>query len=414
MRYITVVLIVILLFVSCGKVAVETEFDFTVDWRDIQIGLMLSAFGQWDTGRTDQFDYYINNLSMLTNRILTAEDRVGLYDSIDLVGNAIPDNSYASLLSTVEETFDTLKDKIIETIDHKTDMLDTSRLQDRMSVIMNKLRVKKGFKNIIIQIDPSLSPGLTRAVVKGSEAKLFLHPQITYESFEQAFIVALLESVADREEFNLEQIDKLTNRYGGALSGWEQFLSDFSYSLHLWCGTSLEPDMMTYLVYSSVEFNHIFSAQLSHWAGNYIQFKDMNLTELVPYGFEDASNPIYERLLTRLVNPARLGITLDSGRIDSLEISGFASGSPASKSGLMIGDIIYKMDTEHIGSRWMLKRKLYDKDPNSYVILKVKRSKDLPTDGATSVIPLEDDPQYNIVSFQFLMSSMENLPEGVY
>ncbi len=415
MKYLAILIATCLLFVSCGTTPVtDTKIELIPDWNDLQVGLLLASYGQWDTGRLESFEYYVQNLGVVTNQVLYAKDRNDLYSSIDSVGNPVPDSNFASLLNTTGETFKMFKDKMISTATHQLEMFDEKRIKERISSLMNRLRVKNSFETINIQVDPSLSPGLTRAIVDGKNAKLFVHPQITYESFDQAFIVALLERVSDEEDFDLTQINKLTKQYGGSLTGWEQFLSDFAYALQLWCGAELDIDMMTYLNYSSVKFDHIFSAQLSHWSGNYMQFLEMNLRELVPNAVDDASNPIYERLLARLVDPARLGIVLDSDDSNSLIISGFVAGTPAETSGLLIGDKIHKLDTEEIKQRWTLESKLYDKDPNSYVILKVLRKPDLPTDGALSVIQDEFIPDYSIVSFQFLVVRAANLPEGVY
>ncbi len=408
-------LIMVFLFAGCSGATrpIDTEVTLDPDWNDLKVGLLLASYGGWDTGRLESFEYYVRNLGVITNQVLYSTDRSDLTNSIDIVGNPVPDSRFESLLNLTDETLDMFRDKAIATSQHSLELLDADNIKTRITKLNDKLRVKNNFERINIQIDPSLAPGLTRVSVDGNSAEIFIHTEVTYEYVEQGYIAALLMRESKKEDFDLTQIEKLTKQYGTALSGWEQFLSDFAYALQLWCGAELDPDMMTYLVYSSVKFNHIFSAQLSHWAGNFMQFKDMSLKELVPYGIEDASNPIYERLLVRLVDPARIGIVIDD-ESENLIISGFVKETPAEISGLMVGDQIVRLDTEDINQRWMLERKLYDKDPNSYVILKVRRDVNLPTDGAVSILVDERDPDFNLLSFQFLLSRAENLPEGVY
>ncbi|MCK5744092.1 MAG: hypothetical protein KAH30_05085, partial [Caldisericia bacterium] len=219
MKYLAILIIITSLLVSCGTTPVaDTTIELVPDWNDLQVGLLLASYGQWDTGRLESFEYYVQNLGVVTNQVLYAKDREDLYGSIDSVGSPVPDSRFASLLNTTGETFKMFKDKMISTATHQLDMFDEKRIKERISSLMSRLRVKNSFETINIQVDPSLSPGLTRAEIDGKNVKLFLHPQVTYESFDQAFIVALLERVSDEEDFDLTQINKLTKQYGGSLT----------------------------------------------------------------------------------------------------------------------------------------------------------------------------------------------------
>ncbi|HOO96994.1 MAG TPA: PDZ domain-containing protein [Caldisericia bacterium] len=414
-RFMALVLAVLFL-VSCGGQSggdVKTIISKNVNWQELKAFTIMAALGDWDKGRLEQYQYAIDLVRQTTNQTLEPDDFLPLCESIDAVGNPVVDSQFESLVITAEELLDPLSDNLMSLTRERLDLLDDATLSERSDNVCEKLRIDEPFVTVVIGIDPSLAPGLCRVNVGESDARLYIHPDVSYDTFEHALIAAYIEREMPKGELESKQIDSMTLKYGTCLTGREQFVSDFAYSLQLWIGGEIEPDLMTYLVYSSVKYNHVFSAQLSHWSGNFMQFKDMTLEELVPYGIEDASKPIYEKLLKRLVDPARLGIVLGDS-VDGVVISELVKDSPAQFAGVLPGDVIVKLDTEDISSRWMLERKLYDKDPDSYIILKVKRDADKPTDGAIDVVLSEVEPNKNIVAFQFLVTKKSNLPDGVY
>ncbi|MEZ4812657.1 MAG: hypothetical protein R2883_04100 [Caldisericia bacterium] len=187
-------LIIVFLFAGCsGAVGpIDTEVTLQPDWNDLKVGLLLASYGGWDTGRLESFEYYVRNLGVITNQVLYSTDRADLIDSIDVVGNPVPDSKFESLLNLTDETLDMFKDKAISTSQHSLDLLDADNIKTRISKLNDKLRVKNNFKKINIQIDPSLAPGLTRVTVDGNTAEIFIHTEVTYEYVEQGYIAALL------------------------------------------------------------------------------------------------------------------------------------------------------------------------------------------------------------------------------
>lgn len=406
----------LVLLASCGgqgDTDAKILISKSVSWQELKSFVIMAALGDWDKGRIEQYQYAIDLVKQTTNQTLEPSDFTPLCESVDAASNPVVGSKFESLVVTAQEMLNPLSDNLVSLTKDRLDLLSDASLLERCNNINEKLRIIKPFEVVTVGIDPSLAPGLCRVRVSDSDARLYIHPEVSYDSFEHALIAAYIEREMPEGEFRSNQIDLMTKKFGTCLTGHEQFVNDFAYSLQLWIGGEIEPDLMTYLVYSSVKFNHVFSAQLSHWAGNYMQFAEMTLEELVPYGIDDASNPLYERLLKKLVDPARLGVVVDDS-IGEVVISDLAKDSPARIAGILPGDVIEELDTEHIKSRWMLERKLYDKDPDSYIILKVKRDADKPTDGAIDVVQSEDEPNKNIVAFQFLLTKKSNLPDGVY
>ncbi len=287
---------------------------------------------------------------------------------------------------------------------------NAQRLATRTTQIAKSLREENPFSNIAIEIDNSLPPGLTRAKVVGNKATLFVPDMVGETSFDQAYIVALIQKVAGNKKYDTASIEAICKKQNAALPPLEQVFSDLAFSLSTWIDpNAVSPELHSYTLRQSINYGHIFSPQFSY--GDLTLSTETSFEQVIDQAFVDGSNPSYGKLLERLDDPPRIGIVAsDSGT--GIIVDEVAVGGPAEVAGVLPTDVVIEIDSLPVTQKWQLENALFDKKDNQYVILKVRRKKEMGTAKSTT-FEADADKSYIRLMYQVLLSRKSALPNGV-
>ncbi|MBP6927795.1 MAG: PDZ domain-containing protein [Caldisericales bacterium] len=393
-KYLASMILIPIAFVACGKASIQISNE--PDWNALKMSILMTSATNQNLG---QFGEYVSNTG------LTSSDINNYLDANGSLKPNPPEN-----LAKIWQKLDSSHDAIIKIA--KDSITFANKLGGRAEKIANFAKTTLPFENIVIQVDPSLPPGLTRVIIAGKTAILFVPPMAGQESFDSALLNAILQNSVSRKEYDTKSIEKVCQKYGASLSPREQVFADLAFSLSTWIDNPDMPtDLRAYTLKSSLKYGHIFSPQLGY--GDMSVMENTKLEEIVDQAFADCSNPKYLPLLESLLNPRRLGIKVNETP-QGLEINELSLSGPSEQAGLLPGDIIVEVDTQKITKVWELENLLYDKAANQYVIVKVSRDKTLSREKVTT---FEDDPSNTsrlYLFYQVLVAPKNSLPKGVY
>jgi hypothetical protein len=266
------------------------------------------------------------------------------------------------------------KDEFTSLVEKGLSDWDLEKVATRAENIPNILHVKQPFSEIVIQPDPVLPPGLTVATFDRDIAYIIVPAFVGQQNFDAAYINALITWDLGNRKPDFERLEAFCTNNNAFLPATKQFSADMAYTMSTWLEGTVEPEYRSFLLKSSLAFGHMFTLQVSQWAGNYFQFiGNTTLSEVIENAVRDCENPLYQKLFDKVRNPGKLELVISDTK-DGATILDF-SGDSSRDSGLEIDDVIYDMDTRPIKALWEIQNLLFDKSPGDEVIVKVRRNK---------------------------------------
>lgn len=270
-------------------------------------------------------------------------------------------------------------DKIELLKDHATKLMtdslegwDMDRAATRAENIANIMHIKQPFTEILIQPDPVLPSGLSRTVIEGTTARIIIPSGIAQKDFDTAYINALLTWELKNKKPDFSRLEQFCIANGAFLPATEQFASDLAFAMNTWVEGTIEPDYRTYLLKSSLDFGHVFTPQVSQWAGNYFHFLgNVTLSDVIESAVKDCENPLYQQLYSSLKNHGHLPLKLEDSS-EGVKIAGFENDK-AENTGLLIGDIVTEFDKIPVKSTWNISSILFDKNPGETLTINIIR-----------------------------------------
>jgi hypothetical protein len=308
----------------------------------------------------------------------------------------------ASASADPSKSIDDAKADILRVASEYMQNWEFGKLPARAQIIAKTILYFQPFKEVTIFVDPTLASGITKAVIDGNKARLYV-PLYTGDSvFDQAFIVALLKHAMGNKKYDMTNIEKLCKKAGVTIDPTDQVLSDLSLPLSTYVESFMSKELRNYVLKTSFDYGHVFSATFQY--GSMLGSQDTTTLMVIDQAFEDANKEIYTKLYDKLINPGTIGARLEDSAKVGITVSEIFVNGPAEVAGILPGDAIIAIDTEPVSFIWQFESLLLDKDPNQYVILKVRRSAEGPKDKATTSEPDTEHPGMNYLYFQVLLT----------
>lgn len=310
----------------------------------------------------------------------------------------------ASVSADPAKAIDDAKENILKIASEYLQNWEFGKLPARAQSIAKTILYPQPFKEVTVFVDPTLASGITKAVIENNKARLYV-PLYTGDSvFDQAFIVALLKHAMGNKKYDMTNIEKLCKKAGVKIDPTDQVLSDLSLPLSTYVESFMSEELRSYVLKTSFEYGHVFSAAFHY--GDMLKSQETTTQMVIDQAFEDANKEVYEKLYDKLINPGTVGAKLEDSAKDGITVSEIFVNGPAESAGILPGDVIMAIDTEPVSFIWQFESLLLDKDPNQYVILKVRRSADGPKDKATTSEPDTEHPGMNYLYFQVLLTNI--------
>lgn len=303
-------------------------------------------------------------------------------------------------MAAISTIIDELKEQASKSMLKTLEGWDMDKASLRAENIANILHIAQPFSQILIQPDPVLPSGLTRTVIQGTTARIIIPTGIPQNDFDYAFVNALIMWDMRNKMPDMKLVEHFCTVNNSFLPANEQFASDMAFAMGTWLEGTVEPDYRTYLLKSSLDFGHVFTPQLSQWAGNYFQFLgNTNLTEVIANAVKDCENPLYQRVYSSLKNHGKWKVKLADTK-EGVKIAGL--DSPVTRdSGLLEGDIIVAFDKQSVKASWNISSILYDLDRNENTIVKIVREKS--KGSGKSVIRHEPDGNNLVLTYDVIL-----------
>lgn len=277
-------------------------------------------------------------------------------------------------MSSLYEKIDGIKEQACNSMLMTLESWDMDKTALRAENIANILHIRQPFSQILIQPDPVLPSGLSRTIIEGTTARIIIPAGIPQRDFDNAFVNALIMWDMKSRMPDMKIVEHFCKVNNTFLPANEQFASDMAFAMSTWLEGTVEPDYRTYLLKSSLDFGHVFTLQVSQWAGNYFQFLgNTNLTEVIANAVRDCENPLYQKVYTSLKNHGVWKVKLEDTK-EGVRIAGFGS-QKTRESGLLEGDVIVSFDKVPVKASWNIASLLYDKDRNESTFVKIIRPK---------------------------------------
>lgn len=311
----------------------------------------------------------------------------------------------ASVSADPTKAIDDAKENILKVASEYLQNWEFDKLPARAQTIAKTILYPQPFKEVTVFVDPTLATGITKAVIEGDKARLYV-PLYTGDSvFDQAFIVALLKHAMGEKKYDMTNIEKLCKKAGVVIDPTDQVLSDLSLPLATYIESFMSDELRSFVLKTSFNYGHVFSAAFHY--GDMLKSQETTTLMVIDQAFEDANKEVYGKLYDKLTNPGTIGAKLDDSK-DGITVSEIFVNGSAEVAGILPGDVITAIDTAPVSFLWQLESLLLDKDPNQYVILKVRRSADGPKDKATTSEPDTEHPGMNYLYFQVLLTAKNN------
>lgn len=311
----------------------------------------------------------------------------------------------ASTSADPAKAIDEAKDNILKVASEYLQNWEFGKLSARAQTIAKTILYPQPFNEVTVFVDPTLATGITKAVIDGNKARLYV-PLYTGDSvFDQAFIVALLKHAMGSKKYDMTNIEKLCKKAGAAIDPTDQVLSDLSLPLSTYIESFMSEELRSFVLKTSFNYGHVFSAAFHY--GDLLKSQETTTLMVIDQAFEDANKEVYGKLYDKLTNPGTIGAKLDDSK-DGITVSEIFVNGPAEVAGILPGDVIAAIDTAPVSFLWQLESLILDKDPNQYVILKVRRSADGPKDKATTSETDTEHPGMNYLYFQVLLTTKNN------
>lgn len=273
---------------------------------------------------------------------------------------------------SASEKIELLKDQVIKVMTSSLDSWDMGKVATRAENIANIMHIKQPFTEILIQPDPVLPSGLSRTIIEGTTARVIIPTGIAQKDFDTAYVDALITWELKNKKPDFSRLEQFCIANNAFLTATEQFASDLAFAMGTWIEGTIEPDYRTYLLKSSLDFGHIFTPQVSQWAGNYFHFLgNVTLADAIESAVKDCENPLYQKLYSGLKNHGHLPLKLEDSQ-DGVKIAGFENDN-AENTGLLVGDIVTEFDKIPIKSTWNISSILFDKNRGETLTINIVR-----------------------------------------
>lgn len=275
-------------------------------------------------------------------------------------------------MTLASENIELLKDKASKLMSDSVDGWDMNKAAVRAENIANIMHIKQPFTELLIQPDPVLPAGLSRTIIDGTTARIIIPAGIAQKDFDTAYINALITWELKNKKPDFSRLEQFCAANGAFLPATEQFASDLAFAMGTWVEGTVEPDYRSYLLKSSLDFGHVFTPQVSQWAGNYFHFLgNVTLADVIESAVKDSENPLYQKLYSTIKNHGLLPLKLED-TTDGVRIAGFEN-EKTEESGLLVGDIITEFDKIPIKNSWNILSILFDKSPNETLTIGIMR-----------------------------------------
>lgn len=275
-------------------------------------------------------------------------------------------------MTAASEKIELLRDKASKLMSDSLDGWDMNKAGTRAENIANIMHIKQPFTELLIEPDPVLPSGLSRTIINGTTARIIIPAGMAQKDFDTAYINALITWELKNKKPDFSRLEQFCIANGAFLPATEQFASDLAFAMGTWVEGTVEPDYRTYLLKSSLDFGHVFTPQVSQWAGNYFHFLgNVTLADVIESAVKDSENPLYQQLYSTIKNHGLLPLKLED-TTDGVKIVGLEN-EKAEQSGLLVGDIVTEFDKIPVKSTWNISSILFDKSSNETLTINIIR-----------------------------------------
>lgn len=342
----------------------------------------VSIGDQWKTLKTSLLYACIKpNAWQLPDKVSLPKTDINPSDAVppySIIDQMTAGSGTANKIKVATEALDLRKDEFVNLIKNSLPGWDMNKVANRAENIANILHITQPFENIFIQPDPILPPGLSIAHFDDKSVYIMIPANVGQQNFDAAYLNALISLELTKKSVDMSRLTQFCQQNVSFLEPEQQFSCDMAYAMSTWLDGTTEPEYRSYLLKSSLTFGHVFTPQVSQWAGNYFQFLgNTTLADVIENAVKDCENPLYQKLYDKLQNPGRLGIVLEDTK-DGVRIKSFITDQ-ARETGLLVGDIITDIDANQTKAVWNIQNILFDKYPEQNVIIKIIRKPEMGT-----------------------------------